>query len=322
MNPYVSFVAAARNDNYGGNFLHRMQVFVNGWASLVKKFQLPGELVIVEWNPPPENPRLKDALQWPDLKGQGAIRIVEVPAPAHKRFPNSERMPMFEYVAKNTGIRRAEGEYVLATNPDLLFSEELMQSLSRKELSTTCFYRADRYDVNDMIPLQMPVEQQLQFCEQHAFRVSFIYGTVPLESASQRIRNFLRSFPKSLFSYPGRRMPKHGLHTNASGDFLMMAREKWHQFRGYPELKTHSYVDGYGCFLAASLGLKQVLLKSPIRIYHQEHDRSAHAQRPSTDYQKYLEDGFRMLEQHRPEIYNDEHWGLGNEQLPEYRVSG
>ena len=51
-NPYISFVIAARNDDYGVNFLHRMQVFINVLLELVEKYSLDAELIVVEWNPP------------------------------------------------------------------------------------------------------------------------------------------------------------------------------------------------------------------------------------------------------------------------------
>jgi hypothetical protein len=59
MKPYLSFVIAARNDDYGGNFLHRMQVFVNVLFWLWERHNLDAELVVVEWNPPKDRPRLK-----------------------------------------------------------------------------------------------------------------------------------------------------------------------------------------------------------------------------------------------------------------------
>jgi hypothetical protein len=322
MEPYITFAVAARNDDYGGDFLHRMQVFVNALLALWERHGLNAELVVVEWNPPENRPRLKDALTWPRELKPGTVRIIEVPAGIHRRLPNSDRMPMFEYIAKNVGIRRAQGEYVLATNSDLLFSGELIAFFASQQLSPECFYRVDRYDVDSMVPPEMPVERQLQFCAKHSFRVSTVNGTIPIR------RGLLSAFGNVLKplilisssdSEPGgatHQRPER-LHTNAAGDFFLMATSRWHALRGYPELKSHSFIDGYICFMAASSGLQQRILESPFRVYHQEHDRSEHSKRPLTDYQQYLDRGRRMLEARRPEIFNDENWGLSHEQLPE-----
>ena len=47
-NPYLSFVVASRNDNHGGDLLHRMQLFVTALLEQCKRFNLSSELIIVE----------------------------------------------------------------------------------------------------------------------------------------------------------------------------------------------------------------------------------------------------------------------------------
>lgn len=339
MDPYISFVVAARNDNYGGNFVLRMQIFLNVWLELCNKYDLKAELVIVEWNPPENKPRLKDALAWPKCLQPSMVRIIQVPGEIHYRLPNSDRIPMFEYIAKNVGIRRAKGEYVLATNPDILFSEQMVKVFAKRSLSQNYFYRADRYDVGKEIPLNLSVHDQLRFCIKHAFRIYTIRGSIPTSKLTrlrlQLSSNLPRLSPnrvaygllrraKRLFTHKQVAEDENShlplLHTHASGDFFLMGRTHWYGVRGYPELKSHSFIDGYACFLAVALGLQQVILKSPFRIFHQDHDRSEHSERPVTNYQKYLDHGRKMLESGNPEIFNGEDWGLGNEQLEEFAV--
>lgn len=322
--PYLSFVIAARNDNYGGNFLHRLQLFINALFALWSEYNLDAELVIVEWNPPADRFRLKDAIIWPQCWKRGLVRIIEVSSDLHQRLPNSDKMPMFEYIAKNVGIHRAKGAYVLSTNPDLLYNEVLIKFLASKRLSSDFFYRVDRYDIDELPPFDFSVREQLKFCSEHAFRVATVNGTIPIERFSHRLRynihSFLSDTQKLLVSNDNIYFLLRQLHTNASGDFFLMASQHWHALRGYPEFKSHSFIDGYACYLAASSGLRQIILKDPLRIYHQEHDRSEHAKRPLTDYQEYYRRGKRMLEAGRPDIINSEDWGLGKEQLPEWEI--
>src|SRR5437763_1002748 len=112
--PYISVVVAARNDDHGGNMRGRMQAFVDAWCSQAKQYGLASELIIVEWNPPAERPRLSDSLRWPT--GCCGIRLIEVSPTLHRRSRNADRIPLHQMIAKNTGIRRACGEFVLATN--------------------------------------------------------------------------------------------------------------------------------------------------------------------------------------------------------------
>ena len=58
MTPVLSVVAATRNDEHGGNQLARTQLFVNGLGEQAQRFKVPIELLLVEWNPPADRPRL------------------------------------------------------------------------------------------------------------------------------------------------------------------------------------------------------------------------------------------------------------------------
>jgi hypothetical protein len=72
----LTVVATSRNDNHGGNLLRRMQLFINGFAEQCKRHQLDAELILVEWNPPPDKPRLAEALSWPSEKGHCSIQTL------------------------------------------------------------------------------------------------------------------------------------------------------------------------------------------------------------------------------------------------------
>lgn len=327
MSPKISFVVAARNDDYGGNFLRRMQVFINSLVALATDEKLRGELVIVEWNPPSSASSLRDALTWPHLPEHFLIRFILVPEDVHRRYENSDRMPMFEYIAKNVGIRRAAGDYIVATNPDLIFSRELIRFFSTSGLDARYFYRVDRHDVGAMVPEEISVDRQIAFCRSHTFLVNTVAGSAPphrwgnshlflrLKETINRVRGIVRG---ALGGRPLTRLPQ--IHTNASGDFFMMAGEHWHALRAYPELTTHSFIDGYICFMAASMGLRQRILGGRRRIYHQDHDRTDHASRPTTDYRAYLERCQAMIDSGKPEITNPDNWGLGDLDLQECEV--
>ena len=54
-----------------------------------------------------------------------------MPSELHARYPHGDALPLYQMIAKNVGIRRARGQFVLATNIDILFSNELA-SISRR----------------------------------------------------------------------------------------------------------------------------------------------------------------------------------------------
>jgi hypothetical protein len=55
-------------------------------------------------------------------------------------------------IGKNVGIRRARGQFVLATNVDILFSDELAEYLASRRLERGRMYRSDRYDAMSDVP--------------------------------------------------------------------------------------------------------------------------------------------------------------------------
>src|SRR5437868_7923610 len=129
---HLSVVAVSRNDDHGGDMLGRMQHFVNGFIAQCSKHRLKAELILVEWNPPPERLQLEQALEWPDDFGPAAVRIVTVPPDVHAKFAHAAALPLFQMIGKNVGIRRAKGRYVLATNIDILFDDSIVIYLRDK----------------------------------------------------------------------------------------------------------------------------------------------------------------------------------------------
>jgi hypothetical protein len=176
--PYVSVVVAARNDQHCG--IARMQAFLNAWLAQAQRYDLPSEIVVVEWNPPPNRPRLMDALEWPAGMHPCQVRFIEVPEGVHRRFRNADVIPLHLLIAKNAGIRRARGEFVLATNPDIVFSPELMRFLAERRPERRAVYRVDRLDIWSGIPNPASVDQLLVYCENHILRILASEGTFPV----------------------------------------------------------------------------------------------------------------------------------------------
>jgi hypothetical protein len=174
--PYLSIVVPSRNDNHGGDLLKRMQIFVTALLQQCLRHRIPSELIIVEWNPPADRPPLAEALRWPEEPGSCAVRFIEVPAAIHRRYRNADGLALYQMIAKNVGIRRARGRFVLATNIDILFSDELMRFIARQQLTTDRMYRIDRHDVTADVP-DAPVTEQLAWCESHVIRVNAMGGT-------------------------------------------------------------------------------------------------------------------------------------------------
>jgi len=325
--PYISFVAVARNDDHGGNFLKRMQIFVSVLCEQLVKHDLTSELIVVDWNPPKDKPKLAEVIEsWisSDLTKNSPlkIRVIELPPEIHKRFKHSDKFSVFEFIGKNVGIRRAKGKFVISTNSDLLFSEELVEFLATKSLESNCFYRIDRTDVKNNVPYPDSISHQLDYCSKNITTIHGKYGSFKPDSKENVNQNVKDE------SYPQ-------LHTNASGDFIILPKKKWHELHGYPELEMYQHhFDSVMCHMAYQSGLKEKILEEPMRIYHMEHSGGWNPEKANEIYQRLRDSGVsffdfskfqslatQMQKEHRPKIFNDENWGLGNEVLPETSIN-
>jgi hypothetical protein len=169
--PYISVVVAARNDDHGGNMLGRMQAFLDSWIVQAQRYNLPSEIVVVEWNPPSQRPRLQKALRFPAGTDLCPVRFVEVSAEVHQTIPNALPIPLHQMIAKNVGIRRARGQYILVSNLDIIFSAELMQYFAARRLEPGVIYRMDRWDIASEIPVTRDVDELLRFSHANLLRI-------------------------------------------------------------------------------------------------------------------------------------------------------
>ena len=167
---HLSIVATSRNDDHGGNLLYRTQSFVDGLIAQCRRHDVRAELILIDWNPPPDRPPLAEALDWPDDPGPCRVRVVVVPAETHSRLAQADKLPLFQMIAKNVGIRRARGQYVVATNIDILLNDRLMRYLKHR-LRPGRLYRVDRYDVPSELPGGTSFEDVLEWCDREAFRI-------------------------------------------------------------------------------------------------------------------------------------------------------
>jgi hypothetical protein len=472
-------VVTARNDNHGENMLGRMQASLDSWIEQAQRYDIPSEIVVVEWNPPGDRPPLKDALRWPQSTSPCAVRFVEVPREEHDEIPHAKAIHLHQMIGKNVGIRRARGQFVLATNIDIIYSAQLMQFFAQRRLERGVMYRIDRHDVDKNIPPDATLDQLLAYCRSHIIQVSAREGswktsgdyirpvderdiivagsgirlgagwfgierhhtgvirylgpeaevvfTRPQAAAMEfdvepgmsaregkielavkneagievgcvtiegraRVRlnipdwtNFgklrlvvrngdvplledprmlnLRAFQiawsdpvysaidswslrvieqKPAVHWPGAAMPSPYaaymkdpayLHTNACGDFTMLAREDWFKVRAYPEFPIWPmHVDSLFCYAAYHAGFREVILEAPMRLYHIEHgaaqgatpegeqelqERVSRKGIPIIDYQSLIQYFHEMRRFNVPLIFCGENWGLGDKELPE-----
>ena len=338
--PYISVVATSRNDDHGGDMRKRMNIFVNGLIHQCDKYKFPCELLIVDWNSEDENQLLESILPKPGKDSYLRIRYVVVPPTIHNSMQYSDKMGLFQMIAKNVGIRRAKAEFILCTNVDLLFSDQLFERFIKRDLKKGKFYRANRCDIPNDIDENLDVELQLQFCKDNIQKRLGRYPEFPIFDRNyglfikykifspllpilSNIKKKMMGEEKALF---------HALDFDACGDFTMMSREDWEKIDGYVELEMYSlHIDSMGLFSAAAKGIEQEIFPMDACTYHIAHTGgwefadpieklAFFSKKPSLEWWAVWQAGLKIVREKSNFNFNSENWGLNNVDLKEIEI--
>jgi hypothetical protein len=249
--PYVSFVSYFRNDAYTSDFDLRVKRATGFLVRQLQRAGIESELILVEWNPPPDRPLIIDSLGLPPQGDCVQVRGIVVGNEHHEGFIGSREWSMNPAAAANVGLRRAEGRFVSPKAADTYLSNEIIATIARRDLHENALYRGDRCDV--------------------------ALSTSDLLLDDERLLGRLESLDSTRHS----RIPHppqwyiRELHTNACGDFLLMSRQMWHAVRGFPLDGTVLSLDCDSLIvhMAVALGVHEICLPAACRIFKGRHAR-------------------------------------------------
>lgn len=274
----ISVLWCSRNDDHGGLLLPRIQAALDAWG-WYRASGLDVEVVCVEWNPPGDAPRLRQALDVP--KGL-PVRWYEVPPEVHRLFPNWERFNLWNHIGTNVAARRARGDMVLATTHDVVLSVSLTAALKGERWADRVFYRAPRYDANACLEKgrRLGTGALLTVMAAHTIQRNDWSGNVPF--------------------------------TKSCGDFILMSRARWEWVRGYVEWPVNGiWLDGLLLFMCLAGGMSQAVFADP--AWHMEHEGrglSIYKGLPHLPRDAYKRLCFDMMLAKRPVKVNPPTWGL------------
>jgi len=256
--PFLSIVLTGRNDSYGRDFKERFFRTIRFNQAELSARGIPHEFVFVEWAPTPGVASLReltfDAV--PELQSR-AVRWFVADRQYQDALSLNPRLQYLEYVAKNVGVRRARGPFVLATNCDIYLGRAVLDAVQAQALQPRRVYRAPRHDLKlavDHSNIDWPVLED--------------------------VRNL---------DGPPRRLKPPYL-AGGTGDFILLDRATFHELRGFNEVyrSVRAGLDRNVIVRALSAGLPLVDIGGP--VYHVNHvgtfrstsKQSAHANAAST----------------------------------------
>ena len=105
--PYLSIVGWARNDGYTENYARRIEHALRFLARQLERFEVPSEIIVVEWNPPSGRPLLADEFNSLGSSAHVTVRFLIADARYHIGAKGWQKRGMHASNAANAGIRRA-----------------------------------------------------------------------------------------------------------------------------------------------------------------------------------------------------------------------
>lgn len=141
----ISVIVTGRNDDYSGNLHQRMIPSLNHFTSLYD------EVVYVDFNSP--NGSYIEVIK-DKLNKTGKLKCITVTPEDVIKINPSYKNKFIEVLARNIGIRRATGDYILSSNPDIVCERPNLE-----EVRDDVFYAAARRDI--------PIELYTQIDERH-----------------------------------------------------------------------------------------------------------------------------------------------------------
>lgn len=336
----LSFCICLRNDNYGGDQDRRFQKFIDYYSKIQKKYGQIFEFVICDYNSPSGKPVHEMHLPWHSLR---PLKIIRVNSNHHKEISKGLGRPILDYVGRNIAVRHACGDYILILNQDIFITESIFEFCAQKKLRSEFFYRADRWDIpfeslqtgsgnqiianakNNLlqinrrhsikyheitVPYQNKDPQQLASAafktEKYDSREKIIYGS--RRSILQKIRHMF---------FGAVDFESLGLHTNASGDFILCPKIAWEKIGGAIETtEFYLHTDSYLVAQLYGAGYRQAIFDLPHQVFHADHDRSARLNfQESIPYEVHKKRLADIALGTVPPRLNKENWGMHDKSL-------
>ena len=245
--PYLSVIASARNAD--DEALKLLRLFCKSLGQQAQKFEMPLELILVEWNPPLDRSPLSQALEsW--LEGLPIdLKIITVPFEVHDKFLLSRVVNSYDHIALNVAIQRARGEFFLCTNPNCFLSNDLFASLARKQMEAGILYRANTAEIIASFKDNWDLIRLQRYSRYNVVRRWGKNGNYPLNIFN--LPDFAYAIPliPTFFNFLSRvvRLFKNQLHVqffdidwHFGGDFILMDKQSWLNTGGFAELDLYS----------------------------------------------------------------------------------
>lgn len=254
----ISGVICGRNDNYGGHLKESATYSIN---TLLDELD---EVIYVDWNGFDEP--LTDAIP---LKNRHKLKVIVITPEKCKELMGEERynnaQKVCEVLARNIGIRRATGDIIISTNPDIICPKRYLIDHMVSELKSNEMYTLARHDVeiseldklfqgdlnNELVPI--------------IFGLNSIYNRLMCPH-TEVDKHVLDKYPEN------QHLSISSIICNC-GDFQVAHRDTWYTIKGFEENKPKRMFEDSQVQYKVIMGGGSVKASNFPPLYHIEHER-------------------------------------------------
>jgi hypothetical protein len=279
----ISAVIVSRNDNYGGHLNERATYCFN---SAIDTYD---EVIYVDWNSPTHS-LLYDIKDNIKFKGNFKHFVItpEIASLLTNNDPNAQKC--CEVLARNIGLRRATGDYLVSTNIDIIHPKRNELENIINSMSKDTFYTISRRHTD-----------WTQIKEFHNGEIKF--------DKWEKLREYLivnseeRHFDEATVSGDDYSI------INCCGDYQIAPKHVWEEIRGMEEDLIYSlYADTNVQKKSAMHGFRLKALYNPA-LFHIEHGKGGGGFLDGIN--KLVNDPYRAIV-NQEKTLNTESWGFGN----------
>jgi len=269
-----SVILTSRNDNYGGNLHKRTTMAL---TSLIENHD---EVIFVDWKTKNGEGVISNIKN--NLPHTKKLKYIQVPNEfLSEKYLHIVNYTIIESIGRNIALRRAENDYIVSTNIDIISTP-----LDNSVLKENVFYTVPRRDVDEIFHLGFQSYEEL-------------YNTIWQNRDSYRPKDRINSEEDrwSLIS--------------CCGDYQIGHKNVWNQMRGFEESVL------FGCGIDTNV-MKKASYYSTIEvldhyIFHLNHGKEGNRDEnesvpPMSDQNEIIRDF--------TETTNSDNWGMFNEDLP------
>jgi hypothetical protein len=290
----ISSVIISRNDNYGGNLAERATYCLN---SAIDTYD---EVFYIDWNSSTHS-LLYDIRD--NIKFKGNLKHIIITPEIASILTNNDPYAQVccETLARNIGLRRATGDWIVSTNIDVIQPRRDHLENLIKNIDYNTFYTVSRRYVNwDMIK-------------------EFHKGKIEFNEWKELRDHLIKNSEERHWEEKVNENDDYSI-INCCGDFQLAHRDVFYKIKGYEENMC------YKCFTDTNIQKKAVLngfglkVEYDLPIYHMSHENML-PQSHTTKIHKAADkkpprynDAYEWVECFTTSK-NEDNWGLGDTEI-------